>query len=103
MKTSTLHESLKRTERVLLIYTGGTIGMGHNSKTGALEPLDFNHLLSRIPELDQIQAKITVSSGAKSPPIASTAIFFTGRLHYCRICIINFARYTSLSPSKKLI
>ena len=33
------------TNRVLLIYTGGTIGMGRNPKTDALEPLDFNHLI----------------------------------------------------------
>ena len=29
---------MKRTEKVLLIYTGGTIGMGCNPATGALEP-----------------------------------------------------------------
>ena len=36
--------------KVLLIYTGGTIGMGHNPLTGALEPLDFNHLVESMPE-----------------------------------------------------
>ena len=35
-----------RLNKVLLIYTGGTIGMGHNPDTGALEPLNFDHLLS---------------------------------------------------------
>lgn len=55
-----LHESLKRTNRVLLIYTGGTIGMGKNPKTGALEPLDFNHLLSRLPEFEQISTAVDV-------------------------------------------
>ena len=39
-----------RTNKVLLIYTGGTIGMGRNSRTGALEPLDFNNLLDALPE-----------------------------------------------------
>lgn len=43
-----------RTGKVLLIYTGGTIGMGRNPHTGALEPLDFNHLLGRIPEFQQL-------------------------------------------------
>ena len=37
------------TNRVLLIYTGGTIGMGRNPKTDALEPLDFNHLIENLP------------------------------------------------------
>ena len=29
---------------ILLVYTGGTIGMVENPETGALEPLDFNYL-----------------------------------------------------------
>lgn len=91
MKTSTLHESLKRTERVLLIYTGGTIGMGHNSKTGALEPLDFNHLLSRIPELDQIQAKITVYQFDK--PIDSSDMDYLVWSELVQIISQNYNRY----------
>lgn len=55
-----LHFSLARTGRVLLIYTGGTIGMGHNGITGALEPLDFNHIVARIPEFEQIETTIDV-------------------------------------------
>ena len=39
--------------RVLLIYTGGTIGMNRNPQTGALEPFDFEHLLLHVPELKQ--------------------------------------------------
>lgn len=49
-----------RTARVLLIYTGGTLGMGANPETGALEPLDFSHLVCRIPELDAIPAAVDV-------------------------------------------
>lgn len=54
------HHSLKRTGRVLLVYTGGTIGMGRNPKTGALEPLNFNHLISRLPEIEQIETAVDV-------------------------------------------
>ena len=46
----------KRTKKVLLVYTGGTIGMDKNPKTGALEPLNFSHLLEKIPEYDQLPA-----------------------------------------------
>lgn len=60
MHNNSIHETLRRTGRVLLIYTGGTIGMGRNPKTGALEPLDFNHLLSRLPEFEQIETKVDV-------------------------------------------
>ncbi len=49
---------MKRTNRVLLIYTGGTIGMGCNKKTGALEPLDFSHLVDNVPEFKHIETEI---------------------------------------------
>jgi len=46
--------------KVLLIYTGGTIGMGRNPLTGALEPLDFNHLKDNVPEMKYIKAGFDV-------------------------------------------
>ena len=48
------------TNRVLLIYTGGTIGMGRNPKTDALEPLDFNHLIENLPEFKSITTQVDV-------------------------------------------
>ena len=44
--------------KVLLIYTGGTIGMNRNPRTGALEPFDFEHLLYNVPELKQFDITI---------------------------------------------
>lgn len=61
-----------RTNKVLLIYTGGTIGMGRNHKTGALEPLDFNHLVSALPEFGQIKASVDVHPFAS--PIDSSDV-----------------------------
>ncbi|MCR5678632.1 MAG: type I asparaginase [Prevotella sp.] len=58
------------TSKVLLIYTGGTIGMNRNPRTGALEPFDFEHLLSRVPELEQFQTEIATHQF--SPPIDSS-------------------------------
>lgn len=52
--------SMPRTNKVMLIYTGGTIGMGKNVKTGALEPLDFTHLLASLPELELIKTGVDV-------------------------------------------
>lgn len=40
---------------ILLIYTGGTIGMVENPETGSLEPFDFAHLNSHIPELQRFR------------------------------------------------
>ncbi|WP_027455394.1 asparaginase [Xylanibacter brevis] len=58
------------TSKVLLIYTGGTIGMNQNPQTGALEPFDFEHLLSRVPELAQFQTEIATYQF--NPPIDSS-------------------------------
>lgn len=60
----------KRTKKVLLVYTGGTIGMDKNPKTGALEPLNFSHLLEKIPEYDQLPAK--VDTVQFDPPLDSS-------------------------------
>jgi len=63
---------IKLTNRVLLIYTGGTIGMGRSSITGALEPLDFNHLYEAMPELRFVEADIDVFQF--TPPLDSSDI-----------------------------
>ena len=55
---------------VLLIYTGGTIGMNRNPKTGALEPFNFEHLLSNVPELAQFSTHIATMQF--DPPIDSS-------------------------------
>lgn len=48
--------------KVLIIYTGGTIGMVVNQETGALQPLDFDHLETHVPELRRIPIDIEVTS-----------------------------------------
>jgi len=45
--------------KILLIYTGGTIGMVKDYKTGALTPFDFTTLQKNIPELFQLDCEIT--------------------------------------------
>jgi L-asparaginase len=36
---------------ILIIYTGGTIGMVNDPVTGSLVPIDFRHISSQVPEL----------------------------------------------------
>ena len=36
---------------ILIIYTGGTIGMVHDPVTGSLVPIDFRHISDHVPEL----------------------------------------------------
>lgn len=47
-----------RQNKVLLIYTGGTIGMGVNPRTGALEPLNFEHFINNMPEFAYLKTDI---------------------------------------------
>ncbi|WP_378185750.1 asparaginase [Aquimarina sp. W85] len=47
---------------ILLIYTGGTIGMIKDFETGALVSFNFDELLSKIPELKQLTCKIETVS-----------------------------------------
>ena len=55
---------------ILLIYTGGTIGMIENPETGALENFNFDHLLKHVPELKRFNYRI--SSYQFDPPIDSS-------------------------------
>ncbi|MBP5764756.1 MAG: asparaginase [Bacteroidales bacterium] len=61
-----------RKPKVLIIYTGGTIGMVQNPKTGAHEPLDFTHLAKHVPELEQIA--VDYDTVQFNPPIDSSNI-----------------------------
>lgn len=47
---------------VLLIYTGGTIGMIENPETGALESFKFDELLKQVPELKRFNYRIDTYS-----------------------------------------
>ena len=43
---------------ILLIYTGGTIGMKHDPVSGALKPFDFGQILDEVPELGKFAFRI---------------------------------------------
>ena len=51
--------------KILLIYTGGTIGMMKNFETGALQAFNFSKLLQKIPELKQLDCDIETISFEK--------------------------------------
>lgn len=60
--------------RILIIYTGGTIGMIENPATGALEPFDFEHLIDNVPkirrldyDIDSFQFQTPLDSSAMHP------------------------------------
>lgn len=55
---------------VLLIYTGGTIGMMQDARTGELKPFNFKALTKQIPELEKFDIELSSISFAK--PIDSS-------------------------------
>lgn len=60
--------------KILIIYTGGTIGMIENPETGALEPFDFEYLIDNVPkikrldyDIDSFQFDVPLDSSAMTP------------------------------------
>lgn len=47
---------------ILIIYTGGTIGMVHDLQTGVLVPFDFTQIRQNVPELLRLNYQIDVHS-----------------------------------------
>ena len=47
---------------ILIIYTGGTIGMVHDAETGVLVPFDFKQIRQNVPELLRLNYQIDVHS-----------------------------------------
>ena len=48
--------------RILIIYTGGTIGMVQDQKAMTLKPFNFNRIISEIPELRKFNLEIDAIS-----------------------------------------
>ena len=76
--------------KILLIYTGGTIGMMKNFETGALKAFDFSKLLNKIPELKQLDCEIETISFEK--PMDSSNM---NSIHWIKIAKIIDENYAS--------
>lgn len=63
---------MERKANILLIYTGGTIGMIKDFETGALKSFDFDDLLNHIPELKILDC--TIATVSFDVPIDSSSI-----------------------------
>ncbi|MCM1068159.1 MAG: asparaginase [Muribaculaceae bacterium] len=44
--------------RILIVYTGGTIGMIEDPTTRALKPFDFSHLMDNVPKVKMLDYEI---------------------------------------------
>ncbi len=59
-----------RKPHILIIYTGGTIGMIENPETHTLQPFDFTHLIDNVPKIKMLDYKI--ENIQFNPPIDSS-------------------------------
>lgn len=76
---------------VLLIYTGGTIGMIENLETGALEPFNFSHLRSNVPEMKRLN--FHVDTYIFEPLIDSSEISPTKWREMVQVVKANYDKY----------
>lgn len=58
--------------KIMIIYTGGTIGMIENPQTGLLEPYNFDYLLENVPKLRLLD--IDIESVEFEHPIDSSSM-----------------------------
>lgn len=76
---------------ILLIYTGGTIGMVENKETGALEPFNFGHLYSNFPEIKRLN--FNVETYLFEPPIDSSDMSLESWQQIVKVIDSNYDDY----------
>ena len=76
---------------VLLIYTGGTIGMVPNSETGALQNFSLEQLQRHIPELQKLNFRIDTYQF--DPPMDSSDMNPGAWQHLVRVISERYAEY----------
>lgn len=76
---------------VLIIYTGGTIGMAIDRETGAYEPINFQNIRDVVPELKRLGPEIDVIEFDE--PLDSSRITPPLWLEIAAIIRNNYSRY----------
>lgn len=76
---------------ILLIYTGGTIGMINDPISGELKSFDFKHMYNQIPELNQIP--VNIDSVSIDKPIDSSEMTPNHWLNLVNIIEKNYLHY----------
>jgi L-asparaginase len=81
----------EKRKHILIIYTGGTIGMVPNPVTKAYEPFNFRQIESKVPELKRFDCK--VSTVQFNPPLDSSDISPDDWVKMAEIIEENYAKY----------
>lgn len=82
---------MSTTARILLLYTGGTIGMVKDPNTGALQPFQFEFLLHQIPELAQLPC--VIETDAFDRPVDSSNMQPSDWMRLARRIARDYERY----------
>jgi L-asparaginase len=76
---------------VLIIYTGGTIGMVNDLQTGELKAFDFNHIYTHVPELQRLHVQLAAESF--DHPIDSSEITIHDWQNIGQLVVDNYDHY----------
>lgn len=79
------------TKSVLIIYTGGTIGMVNDPETGALCPFNFEQIAKAVPEIKEFG--FNIDSYTLPEIIDSSDVQPSLWAELCRIILDNYDRY----------
>jgi L-asparaginase len=77
--------------KILLIYTGGTIGMIKNPLTGELESFNFKHIHDHVPELSRLN--VHIKSISFEEPIDSSEMNLSHWKMMTRLVEENYSLY----------
>lgn len=80
---------MKTKSKILIIYTGGTIGMIKDVETQALINVDFNLIYDHVPELKRLN--VTLDTISFDAPIDSSEI---NPEHWKKIALLVFENYS---------
>lgn len=76
---------------ILIIYTGGTIGMKNDAETGALVPFDFSGIYDEFPSLKRLNVDIDVLT--MDPVIDSSNVTPANWAALAELIRDNYTRY----------
>lgn len=77
--------------KILIIYTGGTIGMIEDPKTHSLKPFDFTHLIDNVPKIRKLDYEI--DNIQFHPPIDSSNMDTERWIEIAANIADNYAEY----------
>ena len=88
--TIRIHTAAKSGSSILMIYTGGTLGMAYDAG-GQLKPFDFGQILENLPEIDRFDFALTVI--AFDQPIDSSNVTPAHWIRWAQIIAENYNDY----------